>query len=44
MKHVTQMPNNPPVKKVPYSPSSEEWAILASDTRDIEPTNMASKV
>jgi len=29
-----------PVKKTPFVPSSAEWATLANETHDIEPTNL----
>jgi hypothetical protein len=28
------------VKKPPFVPSSAEWATLANETHDIEPTNL----
>ncbi len=36
-------PNNCPIKKFPFKPSSDEWAELACHTHDIEPTNLSRK-
>jgi hypothetical protein len=35
--------NDRPVKKNPHVPSCEEWAALANEMHDIEPTNLAQK-
>jgi hypothetical protein len=29
-----------PLKKTPFVPSSAEWAMLANETHDIEPSNL----
>ncbi len=31
------------MKKTHFVPSSDEWAVLANETHNIEPTNMARK-
>jgi hypothetical protein len=32
--------NSRPIKRTPFAPSCEEWAVLANETHDIEPTNL----
>jgi hypothetical protein len=40
VKYVSPGRNQRPVKKTPFVPSSDEWAVLANETHDI---NMAHK-
>jgi hypothetical protein len=43
VQYVSAGPNERPIKKQPYQPSSSDWAALANHCHDIEPTNLARK-
>jgi len=43
VQYVSTGPNERPVKKQPFQPSSSDWATLANHCHDIEPTNYARK-
>jgi hypothetical protein len=43
VEYVTAGRNQRPVKRTPFAPSSEEWAVLANETHDIEPTNLSRR-
>ncbi len=40
VKYISPGVNRRPVKKTPFSPSAPEWAELANEAHDIEPTNL----
>jgi hypothetical protein len=43
VQYVSTGRNQRPVKRTPFAPSSEEWAVLANETHDIKPTNQSRK-
>jgi hypothetical protein len=43
VQYVSPGKNQCPVKKTPFALSNDEWAVMANEMNDIEPTNMAHK-
>jgi hypothetical protein len=43
VQYVSTTPNQRPVKRQPFQPSSAEWSALANHCHDIEPTNSSRK-